>query len=147
MFKTEKISRAVLCSHLLIVICWQYFDSWPSSALILGELQKPLSYWISRDIFWKILLKGHFSFFTLWSSFPPLNTCLKITFSPHWFIGSGTGTNAASPSSRQKISHNLMLTTSSLPKLFYTLLSSTRANLMSLNKPGSSCPRCKYRRQ
>lgn len=44
------------------------------------------------------------------------------------------GNNALSPSSRQKISHNLMLTTSSLPKLFYSLLSSTQANLMPLNQ-------------
>lgn len=44
------------------------------------------------------------------------------------------GNNALTPSSRQKISHNLMLTTSSLPKLFYTLLSSKQANLLPLNQ-------------
>lgn len=44
------------------------------------------------------------------------------------------GNNALSPSSRQKISHYLMLTTSSLPKLFYPLLSSKQANLMPLNQ-------------
>lgn len=44
------------------------------------------------------------------------------------------GNNASSPNSRQRISHDLMLKTSSLPKLFYTLLGSKQANLMPLNQ-------------